>query len=298
VLSMVFFASGCEKEYLKDVSLNIVPKSLVIDLKDSLSFSFTGDADVISFYSGEPGKEYKYRNRTVLEGAKLRLTIASRVLYGSQENNLKLMCSSKFAGNYSAVGIKDEEWKDMTKDFTWSTAGPNAVAATTTTSGPVEITKYIEPGKPIYFGYRYESWSATAASLAGRSWRLPTFDLELISADGTTTKLTSVTTAGWKKVPIIGEVSYWTVSNADPYLWFTPNSTLIPHLHWVVSSPFDPSSVKPDKATVLKKLIDPAMSNFKYKFNKKGVYTVTFVAKNVNYQGEHDKVQEFEVTVQ
>lgn len=298
---LAFTAVACQKNAPATVDFDVTVAQSEVNAGDTVQFNFQGSADLVSVYSGEPGKEYQNRNRFEADGLKLQLTIASRVLYGSQANNLKLLCSTRFPGVYSAAGINDNDWNDITNEFTWSTAAiPNGIAATTTTSGPVDLTRFIESGKPVYFGYRYESQATTSAAQGGRSWRLPTFQLETVAPDGSKSAIATVRTAGWTIVPIVTGVqkaSYWSITSADPYLQFVPNSTLEPHLQWVVSAPFLPTSVSPDKATSVKILTDAMPSSYKYPFAKAGTYKVTFVAKNVNGHGEENLVKELEIVV-
>lgn len=294
---------SCQKEEPADVDFNVNTPDLVVNVNDSVTFNLQGYADIIAFYSGETGNEYVHRKRTDMDGLGLRLTVASRVLYGAQDKNLKLLLSTTFSGIYTAGNIKEEEWIDVTDRFTWSTAAAGGIAAVTTSSGPVDLTEYIVPGKPIYFGYRYESQPALTAATAGRTWRLPTFKLEAVTAEGVSSEIANVLSAGWTAVPIINAVtkpentSYWTIRTADPYLWFTPNSTLEPHLHWMITAPFMPTAIKPDKSKTIKSFIDKMSPVYTYAFKKPGIYTVTFVGFNVNNHGEKEQVRELRVEV-
>jgi len=305
ILSIAFFTalSSCQKDEPVNVDFSVNTTDVIVNVTDSVTFNLQGYADIIAFYSGEAGNEYANRQRTDVDGLGLRLTIASRVLYGAQEKNLKLLLSTKFSGIYKASDVQESDWIDITDKFTWSTAASGGIAATTTTSGPVDLTDYIVPGKPIYFGYRYESEAATTAATAGRTWRLPTFKLEAITEDGKANEIANVLTAGWTAVPIVSAVtkpentSYWTIRASDPYLWFTPNSTLEPHLHWMITAPFMPTAIKPDKSKTIKAFIDKMNSTYKYAFKKAGKYKVTFVGINVNNHGQKEVVHELNVEV-
>ncbi|WP_164111173.1 MULTISPECIES: DUF5017 domain-containing protein [Sphingobacterium] len=294
--------TACQKDEPNDINFDVNADKLEVAMGDSVSFNFNGSADIISFYSGEKGQEYVNRARTEAEGLGIQLTIASRVLYAVQ-NNLKLLVSTKFSGIYNAENIHEEDWIDITDKFEWSTATPGGIAAGNTNSGPINLTEYIVPGKPIYFGYRYESQAAATAATAGRTWRLPIFKLESVTEQGEANEIANVLTAGWKPVPIISAVlkpentSYWTIRTSDPYLFFTPNSTLEPHLHWIITAPFSPTAIKPDKPQTIKAAIDKMGRRFRYAFKESGSYTVTFVAKNVNSHGEKEIVKELVIVV-
>lgn len=119
------------------------------NLADSVEFQMSGYADVIGFYSGEAGKEYRYRNRLESDQGKMHLNIQTQVLYGTQANNLSLLYSTDFDNIYSVDGISKATWKDITNRFTLSTAAAGAVG-TAVTSADVDLSDLPISGKPIF----------------------------------------------------------------------------------------------------------------------------------------------------
>ena len=295
IIGVLIFTS-CEKDAPESVNFDVSTESREVKVGDSITFKFNGNADIISFYSGELGKEYQYRDRIEAEGLKLQLTLGTRVLFGTQTKNLKLYCSTKFDGLYSPAGIKEEDWVDLTDKFTWSPTPAGVSTTTTTTSGPIDLSEFVETGKPIYFAFKYEGWASTTAALGGRTWRIYTFNLETVAPDGSKSAIATVRNAGWIGIDIVNPANKWTIASTEPYLYFAPASTLLPSLDWVVSAPFQPTSLKPDKGTPIKAFLDK-MQNFKHAFKAPGVYKVTFVAKNVNGHGEKTVVKELDITV-
>lgn len=74
VLSVALMSAGCEGEMNKDVALSVVAEqtdnvktvgdTIVVKAGEPVNFLFSGDPDFITFYSGEAGSKYIYRNRT------------------------------------------------------------------------------------------------------------------------------------------------------------------------------------------------------------------------------------------
>lgn len=303
-ISGILGLTGCQKDEPQDINFDVSASKTEIIAGDSITFNFEGNADIISFYSGEKGKEYRYRNRTVIEGSGLELTISTRVLNGSQENNLKLMYSKTFSGVYNKENIKEEDWIDLTSRFTLSTApGNNQVAPGNTVSGPIDISDIVEKDKPIYFALRYESAAAASNALGGKTYRIPVFDLNDVSAEGTRSSLATIRNINFTSIPIINTADDVTnkfkifSSGADYFLQYVPNVRSQAHLHWGVSPAFIPGSVSPDKAKPIKAFLDKMQPSFNHKFMTPGTYVVTFVAKNVNSNGSKEVVREVEITV-
>ncbi|ADY50609.1 hypothetical protein Pedsa_0020 [Pseudopedobacter saltans DSM 12145] len=303
-IATTFLFSSCQKDEPENVKFDVTTEKNEIAVSDSVTFNLQGNPDLISFYSGEPGKEYKYRDRIFEEGSKLELTVASRVLNGSQADNVKLLYSNSFSGIYSAAGIKNEEWTDISNKFTWSVSpGTNTSAADYTTSAPVDITDLLVKDKPIYFGFKYESQAAASNALGGKTWRIPRFDLVNISKDGVRTTIATVHTAGFTSIPIIASTDptqAWVFaqnSATDRFLTFVPSKRSEAHLYWAVSSSFLPGTVTPDKSKTIKAYLDEMKSTYKYKFSRPGTYIVTFIAKNANGKGSKEVVKEIEIVV-
>lgn len=60
-LSLLFF-SHCEKVETTDPDFDVMADRATYPVGEDISFSFTGNADFLVFYSGEPGKDYSHRS--------------------------------------------------------------------------------------------------------------------------------------------------------------------------------------------------------------------------------------------
>ncbi len=285
---------ACKKDTPDAPTFNVVTSKAEYNLADSVEFQMSGYADVIGFYSGEAGKEYRYRNRLESDQGKMHLNIQTQVLYGTQANNLSLLYSTDFDNIYSVAGISKATWTDITNRFTLSTAAAGAVG-TAVTSADVDLSDLPVSGKPIFFAFKWVGQASTTAALGGRTWRVPAFNLTNKTASGTST-IANVTSASWLAIDVKNTANKWTIQSTTPFLYFAPNSTLTESEDWAVSKALFPNKVSPDVSVNVKAYTD-RMKNYKYKFSKAGVYTVTFIAKNGLNGNVKEVVKELTVTI-
>ncbi len=74
----VILLAACSKEKIKQPEFDVNTSALTYKKGEEITFKFTGSPDNITFYSGETGKSYDYRNRTTLPG-KLQIQFSSLV---------------------------------------------------------------------------------------------------------------------------------------------------------------------------------------------------------------------------
>ncbi len=130
-----------------------------------------GDAQTISFYSGELLKEYSSKGGRVVDinGAGATMTFTSSVQLGTQTNQLSIMASSNFNGDYSSLAkVKAATWVDITNRFALGTG--TAFLA----SGIKDISDLIVAGKPLYIAFRYIT-KPQATNGINRQWFIQTF---------------------------------------------------------------------------------------------------------------------------
>jgi len=285
---------ACKKDTPDEPTFNVSTAKTEYSVADSVEFKMDGYADVIGFYSGEAGKEYRYKNRLESNEGKLHLNISTRVLFAAQANNLSLMYSTNFDNLYTPAGIAAATWTDITNRFTLSTAPAGANGAITP-SADVDLSDLPIAGKPIYFAWRWIGQASTSAGTGGRTWRIHAFNL----TNKTTTSaipIATVTSAGWLAVDVKNSVNKWTIQAADPSLFFAPAGTLEESEDWAVSKVLYPNKVSPDKSIGIKAYTD-RMKNYKHRFNQPGTYTVTFIAKNGLNGNVKEVVRELTVTI-
>src|SRR5690606_25939464 len=120
-LGLLFLAS-CSKdlEVGKAPDFNVTTESTTFKVDEPVTFKFTGGADNISFYSGMPSNDYAFKDGRVIELGNVGATMVftSSVQLGSQANQLTVLASNDFDGNYENLeSVKDATWIDITNRF-------------------------------------------------------------------------------------------------------------------------------------------------------------------------------------
>lgn len=197
-LSLLFLASCTTELVVKDApNLGVSTEKSTYKVGQEIVFNFTGEAELISFYSGQAYNDYAFRDGRVLDletkGASLSFT--SSVQLGAQANQLAIMASSDFNGNYSSLAsVKAATWVDITSRFTLGTS------ATFLASTSQNISDLIVPGKPIYIAFKYLTKPQATNGLA-RTWMIQSFSLNsTTSFNGAFPLLTDQTYAAFRIV--------------------------------------------------------------------------------------------------
>jgi hypothetical protein len=112
------------------------------------------------------------------------LTFSSSVQLGTQADQVTLLASTNFSGDYSSLAkVKAATWVDITSRFKLGTS------ATLLTSGTVNISDLLLAGKPIYFAFRYNTKSQ-AVSGVNRQWFIQSFTVNSLKLLNNTLALT------------------------------------------------------------------------------------------------------------
>ncbi len=190
VIGMALAFTACENYDIEtpDFDVSIDPLAILtmdgdvyVCNKDNVLFLFSGNPDIISFYSGEPGQEYRYRNRTQLEGipkmfftktgslgtsgayAQYNVYDSMRVMVSSTYPGMTRDLSLKWGAN-KAVDVRDsikdannilkpDTWTDITDRFnvSFSRDGSNTVSKK---SSVVDLSEFKD--KPFVLAFLYK----------------------------------------------------------------------------------------------------------------------------------------------
>ena len=173
MLAGVLLMASCDKEILTEApAFDVTTESTTYKAGQAIKFDIKGgDAQIISFYSGETLKDYTSKDGRVIDvkGAGATMAFTSSVQLGTQANQLTLLYSTNFNGDYSTLAkVKAATWTDITSKFKLGTG--TAFLA----SGTVDISDLMLAGKPIYFAFKYITKPQVANGFA-RSWYIQTF---------------------------------------------------------------------------------------------------------------------------
>lgn len=295
------FLFSCEKRIIESPQFDVQTDSTSYKKGNAVIFNFKGNAHNIVFWSGEKGRNYAYKDRTVEQGVLQTVQFTSLAGAGTQNSNLAVMVSSDFNGTYDTTNIVKATWTDITSRAVLSSNATSG-AGTSISSGAVDITDLgSADNKPVYFAFRYLSPSNT---LKPRQWTISAFTVVNKLADGTAnTVVANLANAGFQGINVQNPAYQWAFT---PTVLNPTSMTIIPggigapvNDDWAISVPIKLNTVS---------LVDyglPVISittlspptSYSYLFAVAGTYKVTFYAFNEDLNDTKDIVKELTITI-
>jgi hypothetical protein len=282
--SLLFGA--CKKNEIDKPEFTVLTKSDTYKLGDTVVFNFSGNPDHITFFSGENGNNYIYKNRTKAEGTP-QLQFTSFMQNGTQQNTLQLLASSDFNGTVDSTNVYNATWTDITSRATLSTGSDN------TPSGIVDITDLAVKDKPIYLAFKYVGFQS--ATSAQRTWTIKNFILNNLLPDGNIVPLAGMVDASWIGLSIKNIAAKWSIT-ATQLQMAGGNINTPDNEDWIITKAIDLTKVAPDVGVPLKDMTT-RLNGYSYIFKKPGTYKVTFVAANMNVKSQKSVVRELNITI-
>lgn len=283
---------SCEKKEAIPLNLEVHTAKNSYKVGEQVLFHISGNPDQLTFFSGEEGHKYIYRERTKAIPQAVTLEFASNRRYGTdaqQPNSLRLLVSQQFAGVYQPDAIKESDWTDITAAFTLS--GIQANDATYVSSGQVDLSKLstlgfnLDANAFIYFAFKYRG---TTGSTQPRWW-INQFSLNTETTAGVILPIANLQTAAWTSIGLENSPVPWLLSSAG--LRFQGGgATIGSNQVWAISKPLDLTSVTPDKGVALKNM-STRIDTYAYTFTAPGTYEITFVGSNSNVYGAYPAIK-------
>lgn len=276
----------------------------VFKVGEPVVFQFEGNPDFITFYSGEAGNAYDYRDCDRIGPAEWTLSFLEHTQAGTQglpnPACAPIFYSVDFDGDYTEEGVRRATWVDLSRHFTYPTDTNQDVP-----SGTLYIDDlFPKDGSPLYLMFHYAVKQYTGKN--GRTEiRIMNFRINGITAAGTTA-LYNHKTANFqfvfsKEHDMYDDPTATPASVESSYLQlrtdFKPTHDME---FWTVSGGlYHPDEVNsgPDHGIGIKAVADPTMTTYSHTYNKPGEYTVTFVAANSKVYGRKEVVREMKITV-
>ena len=173
----VLLMASCNTDIVTNLAtpaFDVTTQTSTFKAGQPITFLFTGTAHTISFYSGQTLKDYDFKDGRVVDvtGSGATMQFTSSLQVGTQTNQLTILASTDFNGDYSSVDkVKAATWTDITSRFALGTT------ATFLASGTKDISDLIVAGKPIYIAFKYVTNSQATNGLA-RQWYIQTFAIK------------------------------------------------------------------------------------------------------------------------
>jgi len=306
---------SCKKEFMVTApEFNVDVATTGIKAGEEVTFAFSGAPDFISFYSGEKGNDYAFREGRV-EKAQLLLSFESQVLNnraGTQDNQLAVLVSEDYNGKATMADVEAAHWKDISSTFGLATLNDNNEFVA---SGKKDIADFVDDGVPVYFAFKYTTLPKGTNGVSANFVRVRNFLLEAAFEDGSSTSLLTHANAGiTPPKELIKSANYQSGRGnlQATYINFYGNTSADLNKNgvadddetthaWAISNPVTmnkTTDLGPDQITPIKSVADPALTMYKYKYTKPGTYKAVFIAKNATVHDDKAVLREVEITVQ
>lgn len=309
-VAMACLLLACNKQLSNAESdFGVSVNATTVNLGDTNRFSFTGNPDVITFYSGEVGSRYEYRNRDTANGTPL-LRFRTIRANGSQMGSLSLMVSDNFEGVLvsdtpaTVNRIAAATWKDITSRATLSSGGTTAVA-----SGNIDLSDFSATGKPVYIGFKYQGFAGAAQS----KWTVDSFAVRNVLNDGTSYIIANMNASNtaYTNYGVSGfspgfaafrslNNYYWVVTNGTSLVitGATSAGTAAPAEAWAIIGPINLKEVTPDIGKPVKMVIDKIEDlEWIYRYTTPGSYNAVFSGGRISLKESEYTARSFQITV-
>ena len=290
---IMLFLSSCTK----DVKTPNIAISIAEQIGDSIVFSISGEADNITFYSGENGSNYEKREEfNSQDGTPLFQFVSQTKSGATLPKNLSVLVSTDFNGKYDADNVKAATWTNITDRVTFPTTN------TDVSSGVIDLNDLAIADKPVYIAYRY--LSEEPDTRAQRYFSIGLFSLKSQYTDADDFVLaSSVNTGYFKSVDMAGPDNAWTINTASSTAYRLIHNANAAALaaddDWIISRSFDVSQRKADVAgsVNVKSIATSSPSTFSWKYPGPGIYTATFISQNARVDQQKESVTQISINI-
>ncbi len=306
---IILLITSCQEKNVDSPDFNVTSSSFTYNVGDSASFDFSGNPNFITFYSGEFGYRYEYRNRISATGKPL-LKFTSALGAGSQESSLHLMVSKNFTGIVigdtvaTAVNIAAATWTDITDRATL------AKNATALSSGSIDLSDFASDGKPMFIAFKYvassgsiqNKWTITGLTVTNNLPDSSVYTIANLVASSTAiaTNYAGVNTfsPGWFAFPTINTLNWVIVDGSSMVITgaATAAAATTNAEAWAIMGSLDLQKVTPDVGIAVKS-INAVVNSYGYTYSKAGTYTATFVGTNETAKDSKESIKQFTIVV-
>jgi hypothetical protein len=292
-ISIAFFLliTACKKIEVAKPEFTVSYPEKAYKAGDTVNFTLKGNAQNITFYSGDAGFNYDNISRVKADGTPL-LTFSTTLINPGEMNTLKVLASNNFNGNYTATNVQSATWTDIT------TRAALATSTTAKASGNVDLSDFVTAdNKPVYLAYQYLGYKH--ATLKQPRWTFTALGVNNILSDGAIMQLASATEMGWVAFDFKNTTTSWALpltglNSIDGAAVASVNED---NDDWIVSRPLNLKKAKPDVGIVIQNLGSAKLERYSYIYTKAGKYHVVFLGFNNSIDDRKEIKSEFTITV-
>lgn len=318
---------------------NVVAEGNVIKVKKGtpITFNIIGEPDYVSFFSGETGHNYSYKDRAYIDMDQIKsseLTFGINLVYGNPENIFKILYSTEFSGMLKndfyndSLALEKAQWTELIPQNEL----PQVKHADDNTFADYTIDMKQFFGQNITLAIRYEGLDATQTQsrLTFKDMKITNkmANGDIIEVDASQFGFTPInlnyknaTKDQINALPSSLKLSaqenldvlqYATVTNGAGGFWRTdqigtgkfwmnsadPKNNKMPMTYsWIVSEHLAVNACEPDAGVSVKNM-STVVDKFEYTYNEVGTYKATFSMHNANYKYSEEKVRNIIINVE
>ncbi len=324
ILSILFisFLTGCEDGLEEKVKFDMtvvsegssmIKDTIVVKKSTDVQFNFSGNPDFITFYSGESGHVYSKRNLTEspIDKINSKLEFSVKTQYGNAATvagSLKVFLSNEFEGLYKndkqrdSISVETTKWVDVTEEC----GIPQKVGIT---SGVLTLSLNEYLGNRLALAFLY---SPKDNSQAQPVWEI--YNLKIINTDketGETEGRIQTKDFGFTPLDMYAVTNaYKTVTDNTEGVWNTSKAISDPstirihssstgkplHKDWLISNPIIINARTPDGGVGIKTITN-RLDSYTHQYDKAGVYTITMIGRNNNFEAASEVIREVVIKV-
>ncbi|HMI02105.1 MAG TPA: DUF5017 domain-containing protein [Pedobacter sp.] len=287
---------ACSDSEVIEPDFEITLPKLNYAVNEPVIFNFTGTADIITFYSGQKGREFEFRERVKVKGIP-QMSFKSNRQFGNTsptviDTSLKIMTSTNFKGIYNAEYVTMATWKNITDRAILpvvSRATPDVF------SGVIDLSDQSTLDSSLYIAFKYNG-SKTAFSQY--QWIIKEISIDNKLEDGSLANIKTSATLSWAQVDILNPTKIWTFAAAQITMTGGPANEP-DNEDWIISQPLELDRVQRSLGVAVRTSPLAKIPSYKFAgYSAPGTYKVTFEVLNANKFGSKAKIKEFLITVE
>lgn len=299
-----FLVSSCMNDLqVSAPELDVKAGSTEVKAGEPVVFEMDGNADYITFWSGETYSDYSHRDgREFTPGVRNRLSFTSEITSGVQNGQLTVLISNDFDGNYMDYdSMIHSDWTDITGWFSLPRGKGKEE------SSAQDISAFVYPDRPLYLAFRYRCRPQEQYGEASR-WVISNLKFVNTSEELGETVLYDLVNSGFRitdpfsrtDAACMSSVSQTQIVMQGRVQSDDVNAAAYETEHWIVSRPIDLTSIRdigPDRPQVLKGYAESFPATYSCIYENPGVYEAVFVASNQSIRGCRETVKSIMITV-
>lgn len=302
LILIISLNTACKK--LEDVNspeFSVTTSKTTYKVNEDIEFTFAGEVDVISFYSGEIGNDYGHTNGRVMKSSFLA-NFESQTIDGTQSNQIGIYLLKNYKSTNSLAGVYAADTINISSKFRLATLADNRVFVS---SGSGDISEYLDLTQPTTINIAVKQTVRNQNLYgSGNINRVKGFKLLAANELNEVTLFQHTNINQWElfstpnKMPgrALVEATQLTLRNGFGAAYVTEHTE-----DWAVSQPITISPITdmgPDYAVGVKSVADKMPKLYQKAYAKAGKYMVTFKAINQSVKGRTEIIKQIPINIE